>query len=71
MPVRPSPRRYRCSVCGWSKTVAPVSDVLMPGHDYFDMCPRCGHAPLSSKSLARLPAGMARIATTVEKWLKR
>lgn len=36
---------YRCPVCGWSKTVRPRSDALMPG-DYFDRCPNCSHAEL-------------------------
>lgn len=71
MPVRPLPRHYQCNACGWGKTVAPRGDALMPGHDHFDVCPKCGHTPLSSKPLAGLPAGMARITSTVEKWLKR
>jgi hypothetical protein len=36
---------YRCPACGWSKTVRPRSDALMPG-DYFDRRPNCSHAEL-------------------------
>jgi len=71
MPIRPSPRRYQCTACGWSKTVVPRSDALMPGHDHFDSCPKCGHAPLSSEPVGNLPTGMGRMAETVEKWLRR
>lgn len=45
MPIRPSPITYRCTACGWSKTVRPCSDALMPG-DYYDRCPNCSHADL-------------------------
>lgn len=70
MPVRPAPTHYHCPACGWSKTAAPTSDVLIPGHDYFHNCPKCGHAPLDTKALP-LPAGIVQIANTLEKWFKR
>jgi hypothetical protein len=55
MPIPPRPHTYRCSACHWSKTVAPRSDVLMPGIDHFDACPACGHRPLETQA-----AGVAR-----------
>ncbi|MDR1613190.1 MAG: hypothetical protein LBT97_10490 [Planctomycetota bacterium] len=48
MPIRPPPRTYVCPACGWSKTVAPRSDVLIPGRDHFSVCPKC-HGPLKSR----------------------
>jgi hypothetical protein len=45
--------------------------VLLPGHDHFDACPKCGHAPLDSKPVSSLPANIAQIANILEKWLKR
>lgn len=48
-----------------------ASDVLLPGHDHFDACPKCGHTPLESKPASALPAGIAQFISTLEKWLKR
>ena len=45
MPVRPLPKTYVCSKCGWKKTVQPRSDALGPG-DVFLECPRCGNDKL-------------------------
>ena len=39
MPVRPPPMTFRCTACGWSKTIVPRSDAL---HIYFKQCPDCG-----------------------------
>ena len=46
MPVAPPPSTYTCPACHLSKTVAPRSDCLSAGFDYFAECPNCGHAPL-------------------------
>jgi ribosomal protein L37E len=46
MPIRPEPRTYTCTACGWSATTAPRSDALMPG-DNFSQCPRCGNTALN------------------------
>ena len=40
MPVKPKPRTYVCQTCGWKRTVAPRSDVLMPA-DVVSVCPKC------------------------------
>ena len=71
MPIPPPPRHYHCPACSWSKTVAPASDVLVPGHDHFATCPKCGYAPLDSKATVAMPAGFSQIANTLEKWFKR
>ena len=54
MPIPSRPHSYRCPTCGWTKTVVPRSDVLMPGIDHFDACPACGHRPLETQA-ARVP----------------
>lgn len=50
MPIRPKPMTYVCQSCGWKKTVAPMSDVLLPG-DIVKQCEKCGCKQL----LRRLP----------------
>lgn len=41
MPIPPKPKTYVCQSCGWKKTVAPKSDVLLPT-DVVKQCPECG-----------------------------
>jgi len=48
MSIRPLPTLYTCPACGWSKTITPRSDALMPG-DLPRVCPACGHASLASR----------------------
>lgn len=48
MPVRPLPVTYHCPACHWSRTVAPHSDALIPGCDYFHTCPACCHRPFKT-----------------------
>ena len=59
MPIPPRPHTYRCPACHWSKTVAPRSDVLMPGIDHFEACPACGHQPLETQAARATLAGLA------------
>ncbi|HMW22161.1 MAG TPA: hypothetical protein PKC59_01905 [Burkholderiaceae bacterium] len=61
MPVRPSPHTYRCTGCGWTKTVAPRSDVLKPG-DHFHACPRCGSSELKREKAPAPAVWLADIA---------
>ncbi|WP_295399530.1 hypothetical protein [uncultured Thiocystis sp.] len=61
MPILPAPITVGCPACGWSKTVAPRSDALMPG-EYFDACPACGHAPLTRRSSLANPLGLLSAA---------
>ena len=63
MPIRPPPTTYVCPVCGWTKTVAPRSDCLMPG-DSFVACPACSHEPLEQRAAgmgARLLSDFGRL----------
>ena len=38
--IQPSPYKYVCPKCGYSKVVRPKSDVLNP-LDLMDKCPKC------------------------------
>lgn len=69
MPIRPPPLLFRCPACGWSKTVAPRSDVLVPG-DFYDACPRCGHGALESRAAGALQSELAQAANTLARWWK-
>ena len=71
MPIPPPPRQYHCPACHWSKIVAPRSDVLMPGHDTFHSCPKCGHAPLDSQAADGWAAGVGQALDVLTQWLKR
>ncbi|MDO5291085.1 MAG: hypothetical protein Q4F13_15865 [Pseudomonadota bacterium] len=56
MPIAPPPTTFTCPQCGWQKTAFPRSDVLVPGVDVWDACPRCGQAPDSRRAEGVLPA---------------
>lgn len=53
MAIRPQPTTWRCHHCGWSKTVHPRSDALMPG-EHFHACPDCGRAPLERRAASAI-----------------
>lgn len=59
-----------CTHCDWSTIVAPSSDVLTPGVDHFDNCPRCGQTLASPPPQASLEMGIAQVFNTLEKWFK-
>ncbi|MYZ51252.1 hypothetical protein F5985_03635 [Malikia spinosa] len=61
MPIPPRPHTYCCPACHWSKTVAPRSDVLMPGIDHFDVCPACGHSPLQTQTASPVRASLTEL----------
>lgn len=48
MVLPPPPRTFICRRCGWTRTVAPRSDALMPGEGVH-RCPVCGNGELSSE----------------------
>ena len=52
MALQPSPKRYVCTVCGWTVVTAPASDVIAHG-DFFDCCPQCGNSDLQLTPLPR------------------
>lgn len=48
MVLPPPPHTFICRRCGWTRTVAPRSDALMPG-EWVLRCPVCGNDELSSE----------------------
>ncbi|MCK0538663.1 hypothetical protein [Alcanivorax quisquiliarum] len=60
MPIRPRPFTYRCDECGWSATVAPVSDALGP-NDIHHRCGNCGNPALQRGTPSRLQALIATL----------
>ncbi len=66
MPIQPPTTTYSCSACGWSKTVAPRSDVLMPG-EFFSACPRCHHALLNRKAASLAQARLGSLADALKR----
>lgn len=50
MPIKPPPRTYVCSNCGWRKTVAPQSDVRLPS-DFVSKCQQCGNTALKVEAV--------------------
>lgn len=52
MPMPPPPFTTRCLDCGWKKTIAPRSDLLLLGHDWFERCPRCSSGQRLTRSTA-------------------
>lgn len=70
MPIAPRPHTYRCPACGWSKTIAPRSDVLMPGIDHVRACPACGHQPLETQVASPARAALAGLADQIGRLLR-
>ncbi len=69
MSIRPSPMHYTCRACGWSKTVAPLSDALGPG-DFYSACPACHYSPLESRPAGAVLGELAQVANTIERLWK-
>ena len=67
MPVPPRPHTYHCPACHWSKTVAPRSDALVYGIDYFPACPACGHSPLETQAASPVQVSLAKLAEQVKR----
>ena len=67
MPIRPHPTTYHCPACGWSKTTAPRSDVLMPG-DMPTACPQCQHTPLDHQRANIAQATLADLAQRLQRF---
>ena len=61
MVMRPAPRTFTCSACGWFKNTAPRSDALMPG-DYYRECPVCEHTPLDVKRTNPIQSAVDELA---------
>ena len=67
MPIAPPPSTFRCPKCGWHKTVAPKSDVMVRGHSWFESCHECHHAPLERSPASVLELAMAKIRDVIGK----
>lgn len=70
MPVRPRTITYRCPACHWSKTVAPRSDALIPGIEYFDSCPACRHSPLETQAASAARATISGLAEQIRRMMR-
>lgn len=46
--------------------MAPESDALMPG-DYFNACPACGHAPLTTQRANAVQTALAQAAARIQR----
>ncbi|MAO59903.1 MAG: hypothetical protein CL549_04160 [Alcanivorax sp.] len=56
----PEPYTYRCSSCGWRRTLAPASDALMPA-DLVSVCPVCQSSALQREQATALAGAVARL----------
>lgn len=61
MPVPAPAQTFRCTQCGWSKTTAPRSDVLMLDMDWYQRCPKCQSDKLVLKRATVLEASLAKV----------
>jgi len=60
MPIKPRPFTVECEGCGWTKTVAPRSDVLAPG-EWVDHCPKCRGKELKVRAAGWLAGAVAEL----------
>jgi ribosomal protein L40E len=70
MPMPLKPRTYRCVACGWSRTVAPRSDALMPW-DTVSRCAKCGSDNLRTEPSAALSGALASGLEVLGRLLRR
>lgn len=68
MCVAPKPWAFYCPACRWRQAVFPRSDCLHPGLDWFDSCPKCGHAPLERKGVSVLETLKFRLGIRPNDW---
>ncbi|BBT81734.1 hypothetical protein WP8S18E11_34000 [Aeromonas veronii] len=67
MPVPPHPFTFNCPHCGWHKTVAPKSDVMVRGHTWFEACSECHYAPLEKSSATMVELTIAKLKDVIRK----
>ncbi len=67
MPIPPPPTTFCCPQCGWHKTVAPKSDVLVRGHSWFETCPECNHAPPEQAPATLVDLTIAKLKDVIRK----
>ena len=61
MPIKPKPVRFTCPRCGWEKTFAPRSDVLMCAPP--DRCEKCGNPDLDAHEILTAQSLVEKITT--------
>ncbi|CAD5375350.1 conserved hypothetical protein [Pseudomonas sp. OF001] len=61
MPIPPPPSTFRCTDCGWRRTVIPRSDALILGVDWFEHCPQCGSQTLQWRPASATETFKARL----------
>ena len=59
--IKPQPYELKCTQCGWRKTFAPISDVLLPGQGFVSNCPKCGNSELEHKTAGPVKGLLAEI----------
>jgi hypothetical protein len=67
MPIPPPPSTFHCPKCGWHKTVAPKSDVMVRDHTWFEVCPECNHGSLERTPATMVERAMAKLRDVVGK----
>lgn len=67
MPVRPMPISFECPECGWTKTIEPLSDVLIEAP--MGVCPKCGHQHLVAKRISFSPVVLSALTNAFRKIL--
>lgn len=65
MPTPCPPATFRCPQCGWHKTVIANSDVMLPGHTWFEACPECHHAPLTRVPATQVALAVAKLRALI------
>ena len=67
MPIPVAPITFHCPHCGWSKTTAPRSDVMLRGHTWFDSCPLCQCDKLERRSATMVELLAAKVRDAIGK----
>lgn len=67
MVMKSVPTTYACPSCGWKKTVAPMSDVRLPGVNGFDRCPECGNEDLDAQAAGAIDGLLAQAEQTLRR----
>lgn len=59
--IKPAPYTLKCKECGWSKTFAPHSDVMLRGQDFVSSCPKCSNEDLEHKEAGPVKGLLAEL----------
>jgi predicted RNA-binding Zn-ribbon protein involved in translation (DUF1610 family) len=67
--IKPLPKTYHCPQCGWSKTIDPRSDALLPS-EYVEHCPQCNNQHIEVRFATFWEITKSQILQPV-KWIER